>query len=129
MKENMWRRFVIRTCLLLFAGSFTLSATASEDMVIHGGTIYTADETRPLAEALVVREGKLIHVGTLAMAQQVASQDAKWIDASGKMVLPGFHDSHIHTYLGGRSILGCDVASAETINHLEQMLQTCFSTS
>lgn len=129
MKANMWRRSAIGTCLSVFAGSFTLSVTASEDIVIHGGTIYTADEARPLAQALVVREGKLIHVGTSAMAQQVASPDAKWIDASGKMVLPGFHDSHIHTYLGGRSILGCDVASAETIHHLEQMLQACFSTS
>ena len=129
MKVNIWRRPVIGTCLLWFAVSFTLSVTASEDMVIHAGTIYTADKTRPLAEALVARDGKLIHVGSLATAEQVASPDAKWIDASGKMVLPGFHDSHIHTFLGGRSLLGCDVASAETIDHLELMLKTCFSTS
>lgn len=129
MKVSMWRRPVIGTCLLWFAVSFTLSVTASEDMVIHGGTIYTADKARPLAEALVARDGKLIHVGSLATAEQVASPDAKWIDASGKMVLPGFHDSHIHTFLGGRSLLGCDVASAETIDHLELMLKTCFSTS
>ena len=52
-----------------FAVSFTLSVTASEDMVIHGGTIYTADKARPLAEALVARDGKLIHVGSLATAE------------------------------------------------------------
>ena len=56
------RRGVIGTCLLLFTGGLTLSITASEDMVIHGGTIYTADKTRPLAEALVVRDEKLIYV-------------------------------------------------------------------
>ena len=55
-----------------FAVSFALSVTASEDMVIHGGIIYTADKTRPLVKALVAREGKLIHVGTLAMGEQVA---------------------------------------------------------
>ena len=70
-----------------FAVSFTLSVTASEDMVIHGGTIYTADKTRPLAEALVALDGKLIHVGSLATAEQVASPDAKWIDASGPILM------------------------------------------
>ena len=44
-------------------------------MVIHGGTIYTADKTRPLAEALVAREGKLIHVGTLAVAERVSQSE------------------------------------------------------
>ena len=99
IKANMCRGSAIRTCLLLFAGSFTLPVTASEDIVTYVGTIYTADETRPMAEALVTREGKLIHVGTLAIAQQIASPAARWIDASGKMVLPAFHDSHIHTYV------------------------------
>ena len=70
-----------------FAVSFTLSVTASEDMVIHGGTIYTAGKTRPLVEALVAREGNLIHVGTFAMGEQVASPDAKWIDASGPILM------------------------------------------
>ena len=69
MKVNIWRRPVIGTCLLWFAVSFTLSVTATEDMVIHGGTIYTADKARPLAEALVAREKMLIHVGTLAMTE------------------------------------------------------------
>lgn len=64
-----------------------MSVTASEDMVIHGGTIYTANKTRPLVEALVAREGRLIHMGTLAMAEQVASPDAKWIDASGPILM------------------------------------------
>ena len=75
MKVNIWRRPAIGTCLLWFAVSFTLSATAPEDMVIHGGTIYTADKTRPLAEALVAREGKLIHVGTLAVAERVSQSE------------------------------------------------------
>ena len=71
----MWGRSVIGTCLLRFAFSFTLSATASEDMVIHGGTIYTADKTRPLTEALVAREGKLIHMGALAATERVSHSD------------------------------------------------------
>ena len=70
-KIKIWSKTIIEAYLSFFVGSFTLSVTASEDTVIHGGTIYTADKTRPLAEALVVREGKLIHVGTLAMAKRL----------------------------------------------------------
>ena len=66
MKTKIWRRPVIETCLLLFAGNFTLSVTASEDMVIHGGTIYTADKARPLADALVVRDEKFNPRGHLS---------------------------------------------------------------
>ena len=77
MKVNILRRLIIGASSLWFAVSFALSVTASEDMVVHGGIIYTTDKTRPVVEALVAREGQLIDAVTLAMVQQVASPDAK----------------------------------------------------
>ena len=78
---------------------------------------------------MVVRDGEIIHVGSLNEASSIAKPDANWIDISGKMLLPGFHDAHVHTRMGGRSLTGCDVTSAESLDQLSQMLRLCFSTS
>ena len=62
---------------------------ASTDLVFAGGHIYTADPANPSADAVVVRNEEIIHVGSLKEASSIAAPDANWIDISGKMLLPG----------------------------------------
>lgn len=113
----------------LSLGWSPVTAMASTDLVFAGGHIYTADPANPRADAVVVRNEEIIHVGSLNEASSIATPDANWIDISGKMLLPGFHDAHVHTRLGGRSLTGCDVTSADNLDQLSQMLRLCFSTS
>ena len=51
------------------------------------------------------------------------------INTEGKMVLPGFHDAHLHTFMGGRSLVGCDVANAPDIESTEAILKSCLASS
>jgi adenine deaminase len=66
------------------------------DLVLKNGTIYTVDSVRSWAQALAVRDGQLVYVGPNKGAKALIRAQTRVIDLEGKMVLPGFHDSHAH---------------------------------
>jgi hypothetical protein len=64
--------------------------------IFHGGAILTMDPARPSAEAVVVTEGRIRHVGSLEQARAVAPAEAEWVDLGTRALLPGFVDAHSH---------------------------------
>jgi len=66
------------------------------DYVLTDAKIYTADSARHMAEALAVRDGKIIFVGTAADAAKFSSKKTVVQRANGGLVLPGLVDAHIH---------------------------------
>jgi predicted amidohydrolase YtcJ len=80
---------------LLVAAVFS-STAASEpaDVVFEHGNIYTVNEAQPRAEAIAVKRGRIIFVGSDADAAKYEA--ARVIDLSGKTVVPGLTDSHCH---------------------------------
>ena len=63
------------------------------DKIVKNAKIYTADKDRPLASALVVKDGKFAYVGDEA---GLADFEGEVCDLGGKFVMPGIIDSHIH---------------------------------
>jgi len=66
------------------------------DTLIHTARIRTMDPTAPLAEWVLIRDGRIA-----ALGQGEAPPAAHKIDAGGRLVLPGFQDAHIHLLSGG----------------------------
>jgi predicted amidohydrolase YtcJ len=66
------------------------------DMILTNGTVYGADANDSKAEAVAVKDGKIIFVGNKKEIGKYYGQKTKVIDLSRKMVLPGFIDSHLH---------------------------------
>ena len=66
------------------------------DTVYTNGRIYTVDEARPWAEAVAIKGGELIVVGSNADVQAVTGDGTEVIDLAGKFVMPGMHDIHLH---------------------------------
>ena len=66
------------------------------ETVLFSGAIYTVDPERSWAQALAIRAGEIVFVGDDAGAQAYVSPGTKTVDLEGRMVLPGFHDSHMH---------------------------------
>ncbi len=80
----------IITCLL-----FSCSSKEKADLLVYNATIYTVDSSFSTAEAMVVKDGKIIATG--AMVEMEKTYDAKEkIDAGGKFIYPGFIDAHAH---------------------------------
>jgi predicted amidohydrolase YtcJ len=86
-------------------------------MVIRHARVYTVDEAHPWAEAVAVRGDRIAWVGSNAEAAAYIGNSTKVVDAGGRMLLPGFIDSHFHVLLGGSP----DVLRIENGDTLEEI--------
>ncbi|OGD19570.1 MAG: amidohydrolase [Candidatus Aminicenantes bacterium RBG_16_63_16] len=89
---------------------------AGADLVLLNAVVWTGETGAPLAEAVVLRDGKIAAVGSGRDVRRLAGGAARLIDLGGGLVLPGFIDSHTHFLDGGFSLLSLrlrDVSSRE----------------
>jgi predicted amidohydrolase YtcJ len=113
---------VLRRALLGFlAGSALVLAVAAPrpapvpaDLVFRSGAVYTVDAARSWAEAVAVSGGKIVFVGTNAAARAWRGPKTNVVDLSGKMLLPAFHDSHVHPVTSGIEAGQCDLHGLES---------------
>jgi predicted amidohydrolase YtcJ len=66
------------------------------DLLLHGGKVITLDGSSRLAEAVTVRDGRIVSVGTSAALLKETSPATRSVDLRGRSVLPGFFDGHPH---------------------------------
>ncbi len=93
----------IAIAVLALAGLATACGapgSVQADLVIRNARIYTVDPARPWAEAVAVRDGRILLVGKEADVLRSVSQRTRVLDAGGRLVLPGFIDSHNHITFG-----------------------------
>jgi predicted amidohydrolase YtcJ len=70
------------------------------DLVIRNARVYTLDRSLPWAEAVAVRDGRITWVGADAEVPDKTGPSTEIVDVDGRLVLPGFIDSHNHVRLG-----------------------------
>ncbi len=99
---------------MLAAGFILCCASKKEpvDLVLTNGKIVTVDETHPEAEAIAVKDGVVVAVGTSTAIQGYIGSDTEVIDLGGKLAVPGFIDAHIHFTGIGQAKLGLDLMHA-----------------
>ena len=79
----------------------TAVAQTPADAIYHGGDVVTVDDKNPTAEAVAVKDGKILAVGKKADMLKFKGDQTKLIDLGGKTLLPGFVDGHGHClYVG-----------------------------
>jgi predicted amidohydrolase YtcJ len=78
--------------LALAAGLALAAPAAAQDLLIHGGPIYTGEAK---VEALAIKDGKVAFAGPLAQAR-AAAPGARDVDLKGAAAYPGFVDAHAH---------------------------------
>jgi hypothetical protein len=66
------------------------------DLLFRGGPIYTADATHPWIEAVAVQGGRILAFGREAELAELRGSNTEVVDLRGRLLLPGFTDSHIH---------------------------------
>ncbi|MEA2953685.1 MAG: hypothetical protein QOJ96_3205, partial [Alphaproteobacteria bacterium] len=94
-----------------FAGFLIAAASASAqtaapppevlayaDIVFYNGSVVTVDEKFSIAQAIAVRDGKVLKVGDSADILKLAGPTTRKIDLKGRSVIPGLIDSHSHAH-------------------------------
>ena len=101
-------------------------AAESADAIYQNGTILTMVDAQPVAEAVAVKDGRILAVGSEAEVLETVGGATRKIDLGGKTLLPGFVDSHGHAYLIGLQAIsanllpppdggGTDIAALQTL--------------
>ena len=93
------------------------------DLVLRNGAIYTMWPERPWAEAIAVREGRISFVGDDAGALRYVTAGTHVIDLAGRMVLPGFQDTHAHPLSGGLELGECNLYDAKSPAEVEGIIR------
>lgn len=114
MQESRWsmlsrRRFgagLVGLGAVVLGGAYTLDAWAQEerdaDLVVLNGRIATMVPAAPFARHMAVRDGLVLETGDSARAiRRWIGPTTRVIEAGGRTVIPGLHDSHIHLIRGG----------------------------
>ncbi len=82
--------------VLVISNGLALAAPSPADLVLTDARIYTADAARSMAEAVAVRDGRIVYVGKKEGAQAFIGPATKVEHLGGRLVLPGLIDSHVH---------------------------------
>src|SRR5689334_3002949 len=103
------------TLLLMAALAATPTPSgAPPEMIVRSAKIWTGDATRPEAEALAVRGGRIMAVGSDAEIARLAGPSTKVVDAKWRRVVPGFIDCHTHMTSGGFDLLALDLRNTKS---------------
>lgn len=106
---------IILLMALMQPVSFARQAAAkAADMVFRNGAIYTLDAARTWAEAVAVSRGRIVYVGSERGARAWIGSRTVVVDLQGRMLLPSFHDSHIHPVSGGIELGECNLSELTT---------------
>jgi predicted amidohydrolase YtcJ len=109
-------KFQIQFYLLIVVTGVLVGAEArpTATLIITNATIYTVDKQRPKADAIAVIGHRIVAVGSSAEIHLWRGPETKVINAGGKLVLPGFNDSHVHFITGGAQLDQVDLKDAGT---------------
>jgi predicted amidohydrolase YtcJ len=98
------------------------TANVADTIVLHG-KIYTENAKQPWAEAVAIRGGTIVAVGSDAEISKLRSSGTKVVDAGGHLVLPGFVDCHIHFLEGSLSLGHVNLEGAKNTAEIQQRLR------
>jgi predicted amidohydrolase YtcJ len=108
---------------LLFIAIPTLACTMTTSshtpslapsLAVVNARVWTGDPKRPWADAVAVTGERIVAVGSSAEIRKLASAATRIVDASGKMLVPGFIDSHVHFMEGGFGLTSVQLRDAKT---------------
>lgn len=90
--------FLLSVAVILSVSNFVQGAEHHDfaDRVITSAKVYTVNPEQPWAEAIAIKDGRIIYVGDNSGLKKWIGPKTEKLDVNGKLVLPGIIDSHIH---------------------------------
>jgi len=97
--------------------------STSANLAFVNAKVLTMNRAQPCAEAVAVRNDRIVEVGTNEEINKWIGKKTKVIDLSGKILTPGFIDAHIHVSEFGRFLTWIDLRNAKSIEEIQVILR------
>lgn len=100
--------------LFILSGLLLALSASAQNLVILNADVRTMDKAKSQAEAVAITGDKISAVGTNAEIRRLITPNTKRIDAQGKLVIPGFNDSHVHFFSIGTRFFSLNLKDTKT---------------
>lgn len=117
----MFKKILVVSALVVMLGCSVETPVA--DLVVQGGTIYTVDESNPEVEAVAVKDGLIIFTGSQSEVAPYIAEETKVINLDGKVMTPGFIETHGHLMGLGHSELNLDLSGIANYDEMVSMVE------
>src|SRR5690242_710902 len=114
MKTSLRITAAVAFVSMLLSGAVVSQRNAAADLLVVNAHILTMNPAQPVAEALAVKDERIVFVGSTNDAQTQFGGATQTINAAGKTVLPGIIDAHGHLMSLGESFLKLDLREVTT---------------
>ncbi len=102
-------RYLLAVLLIVIFTSSHARAQDTADKIWTGGAVLTMEDTAMRAEAVAVKDGRIVAVGSQSEILALKGDKTEVIDLEGRALIPGFVDSHGHVVLGGVQALSANL--------------------
>jgi predicted amidohydrolase YtcJ len=92
------------------------------DTLYRNGRIYTVDAAMPWAQALAIKDGLIVYVGSNELADAEIGPGTVVVDLQGRMMMPAFQDSHVHPVSSGIEASACDLNGLDGVEEYRQAI-------
>lgn len=93
------------------------------DLVLFDGNIVTMNSAQPKAQAVAIKNGQFVAVGTNKQILSYAEENTKKINLKSKTVVPGFVDAHVHGASLGRILSQINLRNVKSIKEIQRKVK------
>ncbi len=117
----------MKKILLFFFTWIFLAIACKQDpieasLVIKNANVYTVDESNPIAEAIAIKDGRIIFIGDNEGVNKFEIETTEVIDAEGQFVMPGFIEGHGHFSGLGKSLQNLNFLKSKSWSEIVNMV-------
>jgi len=95
------------------------------DLLLTNARVYTVEPGQPWAQAVAIRDGRIVAVGDEAQLASLRSDATRVVDLGGRLLLPAFGDAHAHPQFGGISHSRCPLHEGRTLEDYQRIIGAC----
>ena len=104
-------------------GTSVGAAAETGDTHYSNAYVYTVNEQQPLAQSVVVDGDTIVYVGDAQGAKAWVGPDTNVVDLEGRLMLPGFTDTHIHLFIGAALGSGLAVSMSDSLEEAARKIK------
>lgn len=93
------------------------------DLIITGAKVYTVNPAQPWAEAVAVKGEQIVFVGSDRQVLKYVGPSTRIIQADGRLLLPGFQDSHVHFVSGSLNLNRIDLSGTRNVEEIKERIR------